>query len=107
MDAEADILRQVMARASVGGGEPRCGELTGPKALMMAVLEEAVHDYRTAIGRQRVEAEDWLHSEGRDLFSFVVICETLGLEPAAVRRALTQAAGDAALSTRRLRARQG
>ena len=106
-DADPDILRQVMARVAVAGGEPRCGELTGTKALMVAVLEDAIHDYCTAIGRQRVEVEGWVHSDGRDLFSFVVICETLGLEPAAVRRALAQPATHAALAQRRRRARHG
>ncbi len=90
MDGETDILREVRALGALGGGEPRRGEYTGTKALMMAVLEDGIRDYRTAIGRPRIEAEGWVRSEHRGVFSFIVICETLGLEPAAVRRALGQ-----------------
>jgi|SRR5579862_2170716 len=105
MAADTDILRHVIGRSQLAGEESRGSGLTGTKALMMAVLEDAIHDYRTATGRQRIEVDAWVRSEDRDVFSFVVICETLGLEPAAVRRALARPVGEAA--ARRARARHG
>jgi hypothetical protein len=74
----------------VKGGEPRGkGQLTGTKALMLAVLEEGIRSY---LGKSRViahEAEFWIYSHRqRSPFSFAVVCETLGLDPDAVRATL-------------------
>ncbi len=73
----------------VTGGEPRTGQLTGTKALMLAVLEDGIRSY---LGSSRViahEAEFWIHSHRRHSpFSFVVVCEMLGLDPDAVRKTL-------------------
>src|SRR5436190_23198548 len=90
MNGDTDILGQVMGLGSVGGGEPRRGEHTGAKALMMAVLEDGIRDYCDAAGRPGIEAEEWVESNRRDAFSFNAICETLGLEPGAVRQALVR-----------------
>ena len=82
--------------APVAGGEPRTAEYTGTKALMLAVLENGFRSYFSPKVRIRAEAERWVRSpQGRSPFSFTVVCETLGLEPEAVRTAL-----------RRLRANQ-
>ena len=82
--------------APVAGGEPRTAEYTGTKALMLAVLENGFRSYFSPKIRIRAEAERWVRSpQGRSPFSFTVVCETLGLEPDAVRSAL-----------RRLRANQ-
>ena len=72
----------------LAGGESRGPEFTGTKALMMAVLEGGIDYYCCAVGRQRADAEVWVRSNRRDAFSFMVICETLALEPTAVRQAL-------------------
>jgi len=73
----------------VTGGEPRTGQLTGTKALMLAVLEDGIRSY---LGGSRIiahEAEFWIHSHrGHSPFSFVVVCEMLGLDPDAVRKTL-------------------
>jgi len=75
--------------ASLSGGEPRRGSYTGTKALMQAVLEDGIRNYLQARGRLREEAQDWIASAQRHSpFSFVVVCETLGLDPGAVRLAL-------------------
>ena len=74
---------------SLGGGESRHGEHTGTKALMLAVLNDGIQCFLRTSGRFRVEADHWIMSrQRRSPFSFVVVCETLGLEPDAVRRAL-------------------
>jgi hypothetical protein len=54
---------------------------------MLAVLEDAIRSYLA--GDDKSEAELWIFGrQRRSVFSFVVVCETLGLEPQAVRGAL-------------------
>jgi len=61
----------------------------GIRALMLAVLEEAIHSLRVPDSVARAEAELWMGSqERRYVFSFAVICETLGLDPSAARRSV-------------------
>jgi hypothetical protein len=73
----------------IGGGESRSAPYTGTKALMLAVLEDAIRAYLSHEPRARTEAEGWILSrQRRSVFSFIVVCETLGLEPKAVRAAL-------------------
>ena len=74
---------------SLGGGEPRRSEYTGIKALMVAMLEDAIQCYVSPSGRMRADAEYWIKSSNHRLaFSFCVVCETLGLDPDAVRRVI-------------------
>jgi hypothetical protein len=62
---------------------------SGIRALMLAVLEDAIHSLRSSEWLVRAEAEQWITSgERRYVFSFAVICETLDLEPSAVRRSV-------------------
>ena len=62
---------------------------SGIRALMLAVLEDAIHNLQSSEGLVRAEAEQWITSaERRYVFSFAVICETLNLEPSAVRRSV-------------------
>lgn len=73
----------------LGGGEPRTAAPSGIKALLLAVLEDGIRSYLSPIKELRAEAEYWVGSgRARSPFCFVVICETLGLEPTAVRQAL-------------------
>jgi hypothetical protein len=84
-DLDLDALRGT----GVGGGEPRNSQYTGTKALMLAILEDGIRSYLSPVGRIRNEAEYWVTStRQRSPFSFAVVCETLGLEPEAVRAAL-------------------
>lgn len=79
----------IAALIGVGGGEARTAPYTGTKALMLAVLEDAIRSYLSHEQRARSEAEQWVISrQRRSVFSFIVVCETLGLEPKAVRGAL-------------------
>lgn len=75
----------------LAGGEPRQGEFSGTKALMLAVLEDGIRSY---LGNARIAADEadlWVRSERRrSPFSFVVVCETLNLNPDAVRRVLRE-----------------
>jgi len=74
---------------SVTGGESRSGQLTGTKALMLAVLEDGIRSY---LGGSRIIAQDaeyWIYTHRRQSpFSFVVVCEILGLDADAVRKTL-------------------
>lgn len=84
-ELDMDLIRLT----SLGGGEPRSAQYTGTKALMLAILEDGIRSYLSPVGRIRNEAEYWVtSSRQRSPFSFTVVCETLGLEPEAVRTAL-------------------
>ncbi len=94
---DLQVLRAHMAHhrylVAFGGGEPRRSEYTGIKGLMLAVLEDGMASYLGRAGHRRNEAEAWvMAAPGRAPFSFTVVCETLGLEPDAVRLALAQRA---------------
>jgi hypothetical protein len=95
-----DILGEVIG---LGGGEPRWSEYTGTRALMVAVLEDGIRDYCGTAGRLRTEAEGWVRSNCRSAFSFIVTCETLGLEPDAVRQALPRLKNQSPLPPSRIR----
>ena len=82
---EIDLLRLT----SISGGESRTGEFTGTKALMLAVLEDAIRCYLGGKRLLAAEAECWINSRRRQSpFTFVVVCEALGLDPDSVRDAL-------------------
>ena len=75
--------------AMLHGAEQRVGSFCGTKGLLLAVLEDGIRSYLSPVQELRLEAEYWVHSgRARSPFCFVVICETLGLEPSAVRAAL-------------------
>jgi len=62
---------------------------SGTRALMLAVLEDAIHCLGSAGRLKRAEAEGWIMSrEHRYVFSFAMICETFDLSPSAVRHSL-------------------
>jgi hypothetical protein len=66
------------------------------KDLMLAILEDAVRCFQDNVLAQERrkkalfdEAEEWILETDRDwIFSFESVCETLGLDPRAVRQAL-------------------
>jgi hypothetical protein len=73
----------------LGSGTPRASSYSGTKGLLLAVLEDGIRSYLSPVKEIRAEAEYWVGSgRQRSPFCFVVICETLGLEPSAVRCAL-------------------
>ncbi len=70
------------------------------KALLLALLEDAIHLYqkyrgaRDRAGKEHFrEVNDWFMNEGEHwLFSFENVCELLALEPDYVRRGLRESA---------------
>ena len=73
------------------GGESREGHLTGTRALMLAVLEDAIRSYLGSTPLLAADAECWFMSSQRHSpFSFLVICEVLDLDASAVRKTILQ-----------------
>jgi len=78
------------------------------KALLLAVLEDAIHRYRKFAGaRNRAgreqfrEAAEWLMGGGDGwVFAFDNICDLLGLDPEYVRRGLRESAARPAADNR-------
>ena len=70
--------------------------VSGEKALMLAVLEDGIRCFQEHLRNPRSnprllskEAEEWIRSDDYDWpFSFNNVCETLGVEPTALRGAL-------------------
>ncbi len=70
--------------------------LSGEKALMLAVLEDGIRCFQEHLRNPRYnprllsqQAEEWIRTEDWDWpFSFNNVCETLGLDPEALRNAL-------------------
>lgn len=84
---------EIAALLGVAGGEGQGVPLHGIRALMVAMLEDAVRAYLGGESRDRAQAIEWFDSHrSRWVFSFATVCETLGLEPAAVRVALRRLA---------------
>ena len=88
-DAASGFDADFLGLTSLGGGESSRGPYTGIKALMLAVLDNGITSYMSHVARIRTEADHWVNStRTRSPFSFPVVCETLGLEPDAVRAEL-------------------
>ena len=74
----------------------RSEPLEPEKALLLAVLEDAVHCYRKyATARDRIgkeyfrEAEEWIMGGGDGwIFAFENVCDLLGLDPQYIRSGL-------------------
>jgi hypothetical protein len=80
----------------------RSEHLEPEKALLVAVLEDAIHAYRKyqkardRVGKERFrEAEEWIMEGGNDwIFSFKNVCELLGLNPDYVRRGVIESVNE-------------
>jgi hypothetical protein len=92
----------------------RSQALEPEKALLLAILEDAVnlyrkfHGARDLIGRKRFrEAEEWvMGGRGGWIFSFDSVCELLDLDPGYIRRGVLESMPQAAASRRRGQHRQ-
>lgn len=88
-----EVLARLRGIGTIGGGERRDAPLSGTKALSLALLEDGINAYLGKASRPRAEAEAWVRQRGeksRWVFSFVTICEQLGLDPDAVEKVLRQ-----------------
>lgn len=74
----------------------RSSSLEPEKALMLAVLEDAISSFTENVSAEQVnkkllfsETEEWISDKGSDwIFSFENICEVFELNPQYMRRAL-------------------
>jgi len=91
----------------------RSEHLAPEKALIAAILEDALHEYRKydrARGlkdKQRFrEVEKWIMHRGNDwIFCFDNVCELLGLDPDYVRRGICRTHGKHAEQSDQIRRR--
>ena len=89
MDASADSLGRQPLFVAVGEGDTRSSSAAGIKALMLAILEDAIRTYLGPDACERDAVAVWMATDGPHwVFSFPVVCETLSLEPSAVRAAV-------------------
>jgi len=58
------------------------------RALMVAVLEDAIACFESTNANLVQEAEEWISSDEEGVFSFNNVCETLGLDPDRLRKGL-------------------
>ena len=71
-------------------------EHDGERRLMIAVLEDAIHVYRTQVGAREGrglelfrDAEEWIENDDRTwMFSFLNLCDILDLDGEYIRRGL-------------------
>jgi len=102
-DATSDDTAGILP-AQMSVGVRWDGDTSGPRGLMLAVLEDAVRCIekarrrRTFYTRRRAaEAEAWVRCNRRDWpFSFVNICDVLGFDADAFRQRLLTTENDAA-----------
>ncbi len=93
-----------VGQAPMFGGARWDGDTSGPRALMLAVLEDAVRCIEDGRWRRHfrarrlaAEAAAWVRCERREWpFSFVNICEVLGFDVDAMRAHLLTSPRDAA-----------
>ncbi|HZP42224.1 MAG TPA: hypothetical protein VFD84_12055 [Candidatus Binatia bacterium] len=77
-------------------GARRDSYISGEKALMLAVLEDGIRCFQEHLRNPRSnprllsrQAEEWIRAVDYDWpFSFNNVCETLGIDPSALRAAL-------------------
>jgi hypothetical protein len=99
VEAERTVLDPTAADDMVRAREPEVAY--GIRNLMIAVLEDAVRGYVAGNAQERYETEVWIaNRERRFPFAFAVICDTLGLDPDAVRQALRRMRRDIVPSRR-------
>jgi len=78
------------------------------RCLMLAVLEDAIDDYLANVGARRGirrarfnDAARWFQSNDTEWpFSFVCICDALGIDPAVIRRLLMRQVPSPVVPTR-------
>lgn len=87
---------EVILPEQVIRGFRRDSQVSGEKALMLAVLEDGIRCFQEHLTNPRSnprllsqQAEEWIRAEDWDWpFSFSNVCETLGIDAGALRHAL-------------------
>jgi hypothetical protein len=96
-DALADLFApDIVLPEQFFEGARRDSYISGEKALMLAVLEDGIRCFQEHLRNPRSnprllsqQAEDWIRAVDYEWpFSFNNVCETLGVDPSALRTAL-------------------
>ena len=81
----------------VHGGKQSLADDQALRALMLAVLEDAIacfqgYFFKPSRTNEKLflEAEEWINSNGDEVLSFSNVCESLGLDPVRLRKGLEQ-----------------
>src|SRR5262245_56336103 len=102
-DQESDQPEpEVMLPAQLGWGSRVDSETSGVRALLLAMLEDAIRCLLTPGGSRRVaaEAESWIRGDEPDWpLSYRNVCEALGFQPDLLRRAILRRAAPASDTT--------
>src|SRR5262245_22745381 len=93
LDGIQSLLAPEIVVPSQLAGSPRLGRGTGERALMLAVLEDAMRCLQGSVGAAggrgnllARDAERWVRAnEPSQPFSFVSICDALGVDVKALR----------------------
>lgn len=73
----------------LAGGQRREGSVTGVRALLLAMLDDAIRCYLSPKAKLRIEAERWVEGHSLDVpVPFEWVCASFGLDAGAARQAL-------------------
>src|SRR5262245_33870738 len=89
--APDQLVPVVVLPAQLPWGFRRDSQTSGPLALRLAVLEDAIRCLLAPGGPRRLarDAEDWIRADDHEWpMSFHNVCEALGIEPGKLREAL-------------------
>jgi hypothetical protein len=92
----------VVLPAQLSCGSRLDSETSGARALLLAMLEDAIRCLLTPAGSRRVaaEAESWIRGDEPDWpLSYRNVCEALGFQPDLLRRAILRRAATASDTT--------
>ena len=98
----------VLLPAQLAGEAPWANTTSGPIALMLAVLEDAIRCLergrrcrRPSVRKLAAEADAWMRCDSREWpFAFASICDVLGVDVDAARASLLRAGEHDAAGTR-------
>lgn len=86
-DCSPDVDRSFLSL--VGVEQDRTATEVGTRALLLAILDDGIQSFLSPVKQIRTEAELWVGSRRHSSpFSFRVVCQSLNLEPATVRKTL-------------------
>ena len=105
--ARGMVEEELILPGQIASGSRNDSLLSGEKALMLAILEDAIRCYQGHLKAPRIRprlleqrAADWIAAEDYEyIFSFASICEHLGFDPSALRAALYKSKAQAQGST--------
>lgn len=94
-DDDSSVFPDFLVPAQFYDFRRRCGSLEGEARLLFTVLEDAVRIYvrygklkRSPSRLEFAEVQRWFHAQDDAPFSFEYVCDSLEIDPEALRKAL-------------------